>query len=122
MHIPIAFFDDQGRPDPAGLNFRGVMPIENGGDSGVIDACWLRWAGMWGSTWGAGTFRAAVLTADAAGIGDTGWTSLNAGRDRDYWAIPDAHPDGRPARVLYVEGKREHAAVVVTAYVLPRGK
>jgi hypothetical protein len=65
VHIPITFYADQTytRPDPADLFYRGVMPVENGGDSGVIASVYLRWQGGPG---GGGTFRAAVLTPDIA--------------------------------------------------------
>lgn len=127
MHIPITYFDDQWHPDPAGLNFRGSMPVENGADSGVIGSCYLRWSAMWGNSWAAGNFRGAALTADGRGVGDTGWRGINAGVDTagnllDYWTIPDADAAGHPARVVYVEGRREHAAVTVTALILPLAK
>jgi hypothetical protein len=122
VQVPITFYDDQWRPDPAGLNFRGTLPVENGGDSGVVQACYLRWIG---GPWGGGTFRAAALTPDMQGIADTGWTTLNPGYGKDFWTIPDGHPAdvaGRPCRSIYVEGRREHPAVPVSVFVLPLAK
>lgn len=122
MYIPITFYDDNWKPDPAGLNFHGTIPVENGGDSVVVQSCYLRWSGMWGSDWTCGTFRGAALTADGIGIDDTRWTTLNPGPGGDFWTIPDGDGQGRPCRVVYVEGRRQNSATAVTALVLPLAK
>jgi hypothetical protein len=121
VHIPITFYADQTytRPDPADLFYRGVMPVENGGDSGVIASVYLRWQGGPG---GGGTFRAAVLTPD---IADTGWTTLNPGYGKDSGPSPTGTP---PTRVACPAARSTSRAAATTwaspspPYLLPFGK
>lgn len=112
MLVPLSFFDDNWRPDPAGLNFHGTLPVETAGTGGIIASACLRWCAMWGN----GTFRAAALDASMAGVSDTGWTKLSPGAGKDYWWVPDK------ARSIYVEGRRDTATTAVGVTVLPIAK
>lgn len=43
MNVPLTYLDDNGKPDPAGLNFRASCPAEAAATSQVIDRAWVRW-------------------------------------------------------------------------------
>jgi len=107
MPIDLYFFDDDWKPNPAGLNWRGAVDVEVDGTSGVIDQAWVRW----GTKWGASTFRVVAWDATKPLQEPT----IDEYR-RDYWPVPAA------ARSVTVEGRRAHSAVIPSARLVEKPK
>lgn len=109
MRIDLTFYDDAWKPDPAGLNFRGVTSVELADTSAVIDGCWLRWAWRWGAVTG---FKTVAWAAGNVILGEPTPDQYRG----DYWPIP-----GR-AREITVEGRREHPGVAVSCRLIEKAK
>jgi hypothetical protein len=98
--IELTYYDAKWAPDPAGLNFRGVVPAERGTSSVVIDRSWVRWSVHWGTA-----------TVSVKAWNGAGQLSLVDG-GADWCELPEG------VRSVTVEGQREDPAVQVGASLL----
>lgn len=106
VNIPLFFYDDNWRPDPAGLNFRGCAPAEWGNNSALIDIAFVRWAAYWGrASW-------YVVAHDNNSFGPI----AEFDPSQDYWQLPPG------VRGFTVEGRREHAGVIPSAALIVKTK
>lgn len=107
MPIELYFFNDQWKPDPNGLNWRGRADVEVDGTSGVIEAAWVRW----GVAWGGSSIK--VVAWDA--VKPIAEPTAEEYR-RDYWPIPAA------ARSITVEGRRSIPEAIPSARLIEKPK
>lgn len=101
FELEVSYYDAGWRPDPAGLNFRAVAPIEVGSGSQVVARGWLRWAAHWGTA----TFSA--MSWDQGGK-----PVAMPIRGEDYAEIPPG------SRKVTVEGTRGDAGVRIGCALL----
>ena len=116
MQINVEFFNDAWQRDPNGLNFRGVLAIEEDSTSAVVKGVWAKFAAAWSAV-GATTFRFVASGGKMGGnkpIGESG--VRKDGVDDDFWGLP------KGTRLLTVEGRRQDANTLVDARVLPQAK
>lgn len=104
MQVELRFFDDDGKPDPAGLNFRGSAPAEASGSSVLVDRAWVRWVSYWGTS----SFRI-VAWDDIKPLGEADPT-------RGWWELPAS------VRGFTVEGRRHDAGTQPAVSLLTRSK
>jgi hypothetical protein len=104
MQVELRFYNDNGTPDPAGLNFRGACPAEAANSSMVVDRAWVRWV----SYWGASTFRV-VAWDDTKPLGE-------ADPSRGWWELPAA------VRGFTVEGRRPDPGTQPAVTLITRAK
>lgn len=102
LEIRLHFFDDNWKPDPNGLNFRGSCPAEFGNNSTVVDRAFVRWVCYWGKT----TWKIVAHNKNThSPIGE-------ADPKLDVWELPPG------TRGFTVEGRRERPDVIPAASLL----
>lgn len=107
--LVVYYYNDDGRADANGLNFRAGDNTENGNDSRAASESYVRWKTFYGNV------TNLRVVAHSKGSAQKGEPKPEEYKD-DYWKLPDW------ARSFTVEGRRENPGVMVCVSHLMVGK